>query len=1162
MLRTPTTRPRTPRWLGAALATATAAAGLTVALPTAATAGPSGCADSAVSVTSLNPPVFYRDSASTPALDAGYAGYAVATTAQRADVWVQLSGFSTTAPSPATSVLGLAPTQPSALPLRTLAAGSTTPAFFLLASSGASAYEQDQTVTVYQGRPGTSGASVLCTKTSRFASVDETIKAAANKLQAAFGDSAAVTVQTSAAQIGGIVTVTVDGSTGTIGSGNAGDPRALYMTPTAVSSFPARAFRLVHTSLKISPDGSAPAATTNDILHAGNLGSSSRPYQAVYTFVITGTTGGAATTPWPVQQISSGTQVKHTDTSAFGSTIPAIPAPTNPLTVQVSGDPTVLAASGGTSDVTLTLASSSAITSSIDSLVATLPAGASYVTGSALLNGVSIADPQTAGSTLTWDGPFTTDSSSPQALTFQVTVPGVASDYVVSGYGLDSDNTFGTRGATDGSDIGSVTLTVPAPPQDQTITFPALADTAVTDAAPVLGATASSGLDVTYGTTTPDICTVADGVLTLIATGTCTVTADQAGNGSWNPAPQATQSFQVTLGTQTITFPAMDDVVLTGTAPVPAATASSGLDVSYSTATPSVCSIVGTTVTLLHAGTCTLAADQAGNATWAAAPTVTQSFAVTPAAQTITPTQPSDLLVDGTETLYGSATSGLDVSWSSTTPDVCTVSGTTVTAVAIGTCTVAADQGGNEDWSPAPQVTVSFDVSGKPQTITFPALDDVVLGDDAPALGATATSGLPVSYSSLTPDVCTVDNGVVSIVAAGECTIAADQAGDATTWAAAPTVMRSFTVTAPVVVPPAPTQTITFPVPAPVPGGGVNPQLGATATSGLPVTYTTNTPSVCKVEGSTLVVLGSGTCSLTAHQPGNGVWPAAPPVTISFPVTLPSVGGGQTTVIGTNEGTVPVGGFPPGGTITIPGGNPPGAGNITVSGGVVQVTPEPGFSGVITVPVLVTVGAAQVLTHITVLVLPAPPTHVKVITRNLSSNISWTKSQNAIGYVVRVNGKLVCTTTTKTQCHVVRVLGPKDVITVTALGNAHTQSTPANGRAKVMAPVKLGVVYFDTDSSVLTAGDKAMLHRIAKTMKAHGLHHLWLSGYTDNQAGYAYNLALSARRAKAVASFLQHLLPGAHVDYKLSQHSYLHPVASNTSASGRALNRRTEIAAS
>ncbi|MEM7737125.1 MAG: MBG domain-containing protein, partial [Deinococcota bacterium] len=86
-----------------------------------------------------------------------------------------------------------------------------------------------------------------------------------------------------------------------------------------------------------------------------------------------------------------------------------------------------------------------------------------------------------------------------------------------------------------------------------------------------------------------------------------------------------------------------------------------------------------------------------------------------------------------------------------------------------------------------------------PQSITFDPLANRTLGDADFNISATADSGLAVTFTSATTGVCTVSgtNGeTITIVAAGTCTINADQAGDAT-YAVAPQVQQSFTVNAP-----------------------------------------------------------------------------------------------------------------------------------------------------------------------------------------------------------------------------------------------------------------------------------------------------------------------------------------------------------------------------
>ncbi len=79
------------------------------------------------------------------------------------------------------------------------------------------------------------------------------------------------------------------------------------------------------------------------------------------------------------------------------------------------------------------------------------------------------------------------------------------------------------------------------------------------------------------------------------------------------------------------------------------------------------------------------------------------------------------------------------------------------------------------------------------QTITFGALPDATDGDAPITLGATADSGLPVSYQVLSGPA-TVQDNVLTITGAGIVTVEASQAGDGVNFAAATPVDQAFTV--------------------------------------------------------------------------------------------------------------------------------------------------------------------------------------------------------------------------------------------------------------------------------------------------------------------------------------------------------------------------------
>ena len=142
-----------------------------------------------------------------------------------------------------------------------------------------------------------------------------------------------------------------------------------------------------------------------------------------------------------------------------------------------------------------------------------------------------------------------------------------------------------------------------------------------------LTATATSGLPVSYASSTPNVCTVSSSTASLLAAGTCTLTASQPGGGTYAAATPVTQSFTVNAAQQpqTITFNTIatqhvgTPLNLTGYA-----TASSGLAITWTYVNNGNCTISGTTVTFLNPGACGIIANQAGNATYSAAPAVGQ----------------------------------------------------------------------------------------------------------------------------------------------------------------------------------------------------------------------------------------------------------------------------------------------------------------------------------------------------------------------------------------------------------------------------------------------------------------------------------------------------------------------------------------------------------
>jgi hypothetical protein len=155
------------------------------------------------------------------------------------------------------------------------------------------------------------------------------------------------------------------------------------------------------------------------------------------------------------------------------------------------------------------------------------------------------------------------------------------------------------------------------------------------------------------------------------------------------------------------------------------------------------------------------------------------TITVTPplTAQTIafTSTAPSPAYLGGTYAVSASATSGLAVTLSSLTPTVCTVSGGTVSFVALGTCTVAADQAGDATYSAAPRVTQTMQVvwlfTGFLSPLANPpSFNDATAGATVPVkFGLGGYVGLNIFAAgspSSAPLACPTTAAVTAVVAA------------------------------------------------------------------------------------------------------------------------------------------------------------------------------------------------------------------------------------------------------------------------------------------------------------------------------------------------------------------------------------------------------------
>ncbi|MGA2805488.1 MAG: kelch repeat-containing protein [Acidimicrobiales bacterium] len=359
-------------------------------------------------------------------------------------------------------------------------------------------------------------------------------------------------------------------------------------------------------------------------------------------------------------------------------------------------------------------------------------------------------------------------------------VPGT---YTVSGSETDTNG-----------DTGTWVFSLTVGQASQTITFTSTppSNAAVGATYTVTATGGASGNVITFSTTS--VCTVSGSTVSFVGVGKCVVDANQAGSADYLAAPQVQQTINVGKAPQTITFTSSppSGATVGSTYTLTATGGPSGNAVTFTTS--SVCTVSGSTVSFTGVGECVIDANQAGDADYLPAPQVQQKITVGKAAQTITFTSrpPSDATVGVTYTV--TATGGPSRNAVTfTTSSVCTVSGSTVSFIGVGECVIDANQAGDADYLPAPQVQQTIAVGKGSQTITFTskAPSDAAVGATYTVTASGGASGQPVTFS--TTSMCTVSGSKVHFIGVGKCVIEANQAGD-TDYLAADRASESFRV--------------------------------------------------------------------------------------------------------------------------------------------------------------------------------------------------------------------------------------------------------------------------------------------------------------------------------------------------------------------------------
>jgi sugar lactone lactonase YvrE len=258
-----------------------------------------------------------------------------------------------------------------------------------------------------------------------------------------------------------------------------------------------------------------------------------------------------------------------------------------------------------------------------------------------------------------------------------------------------------------------------------------------------------------------------------------------------NPAKQsialAGSSRQIS---QTITFTGLPTTVTYGAGPYTLkATASSELPVTYKVVGPG--SLNGNILTITGAGQVQVGALQNGDAQYAPATQVTQSIAVKQAPLVVTANNLTKAYEAVNPTLTYSASGFVNGDTKAVLTGAPVLSTTAGQNSPIGKYPITITQGTLATPSYKLQFVAGTLTVATAEAITFKALPNVTYGVAPSTLTATASSGLPVSYSVTGP--VTLSGNKLTVTGAGIVTVEAMQAGGSGHAAAVP-VSRSFTV--------------------------------------------------------------------------------------------------------------------------------------------------------------------------------------------------------------------------------------------------------------------------------------------------------------------------------------------------------------------------------
>jgi len=377
-----------------------------------------------------------------------------------------------------------------------------------------------------------------------------------------------------------------------------------------------------------------------------------------------------------------------------------------------------------------------------------------------------------------------------------------------------------------------------------------------------INAASTSGLPLSFAFQPDSILKVINDSIVIMSTGSVTITASQVGNDLFEPASPVTKTLVVSKGDQNLSIKEIP-VLRMGMSPVLLEVVStSGLEPIITVSNGSVLKIEGKVLHLIGAGNATIYINQAGNADW------------NPAKELVIPI----VVGKGSPNLSVKLKENIRLSDSIVCPEINLVDDLPFTlgiddvtvAEYFENCFMLKKAGkavcklktpGNEHYE-ADSMWFDLNIGKGIQEINFGPFPEVIFSVlEELLLQASATSGLPVNYSSHDDKVALVSGNILKITGAGSTSVAAYQYGNEN-WEAANPKTQTLTVGKA-------TQTIILQLPDTVTTLSKTIYGKVAASSGLPITITSENSSVALWKDDSIQILAPGEAWFHLVQQGN-----------------------------------------------------------------------------------------------------------------------------------------------------------------------------------------------------------------------------------------------------------------------------------------------------